>query len=132
MDIIRELNDKIAVTKPYKVYEQYLQEFGNEDREFFIVIGLDTKMKAIYREVVSIGTLNNGLVHPREVFKKAIIMSSHSIILAHNHPSQDLEPSNEDLEVTRNIKKAGELLDIKLLDHLIFNKENYKSIIKKV
>ena len=129
MELIREINDDIHINNAEMVYKNYLQEFGNQDREFFIVLGLDTRNKVIYREVASIGTLNSNLVSVREVFKKAIMMSSIGIILAHNHPSQDLEPSKEDIEVTKSLKEAGEILGIKVLDHIIVNKDNYKSII---
>jgi DNA repair protein RadC len=129
MELIREINDDIHINNAEMVYKNYLQEFGNQDREFFIVLGLDTRNKVIYREVASIGTLNSNLVSVREVFKKAIMMSSIGIILAHNHPSQDLEPSKEDIEVTKSLKEAGEILGIKVLDHIIINKDNYKSII---
>jgi len=70
-------------------------------------------------EVVSIGTLNSALVHPREVFKGAIINSANSIILAHNHPSGDPSPSNEDKEITNRLVEAGEIIGISVLDHIV-------------
>jgi DNA repair protein RadC len=126
--LIKEIKNPIPINNAECIYKNYLKKFGNQDREHFIVIGLDTKNKPLYREIVSIGTLNSTIIHPREVFKKAILMSSCSIIIAHNHPSQDLEPSQEDILVTKQLKQASEILGIKLLDHLIFNKENFKSI----
>ena len=81
----------------------------------------------IKEEVVSVGTLNASLVHPREVFKTAIKESANSLILVHNHPSGDVSPSVEDLEITERLKEVGEGLGIKLLDHLVISKEGYWS-----
>jgi DNA repair protein RadC len=78
-------------------------------------------------EIISIGILNASIVHPREVFKSAIKESANSIILVHNHPSGDSEPSVEDKEITERLMEAGELLDIKVLDHVIIGKDNYHS-----
>jgi DNA repair protein RadC len=127
MKLIREINDKYQINNKEDTF-RYLKEFKNEDREHLIVLGLDTKNKVLYREVVSIGTLNSCLVHPREVFKKAILMSSNSIIVAHNHPSQNPEPSEDDIKVMDSIRNAGEILGIKLLDSLIITEQGIVSI----
>jgi DNA repair protein RadC len=127
MEIVRELEGK-PITSASDVYK-YLDEFKNEDREHFIVIGLDTKNKPCYREIVSIGTLNTAVIHPREIFKKAIIMSCNSIIVAHNHPSGSLEPSVEDIEIMKELKQAGEILHIKVLDALVISKNGYEQIL---
>ena len=127
MKLIREINDGITIDSPKKVYDKYLKEFADEDREHLIVLGLDTKNAVIYREIVSVGTLDAGLIHPREVFKKAIVMSCKNIILAHNHPSGDPEPSPEDIEATERIFQAGEVIGIGLLDHLIIGEDEYYS-----
>jgi len=119
MELIRELNDEISITSKEVLYNKYLKEFSNEDREYFIVIGLDSNNKALYREIVSIGGLNSSIVEPRMVFKKAIIMSCNSIIIAHNHPSGNLEPSFEDEQVTKKLIDIGNFLGIKVLDSLI-------------
>jgi len=132
MELIREINEDIKINSPKIVYNKYLKEFGNQDKEFFIVVGLDSRNKAIYREVVSIGGLNSSIVEPIAVFKKAILMSCNSLILAHNHPSQDLTYSEEDLNVTRNLKRGGNILNIEVVDHLIFNKDAFNSIIDEV
>jgi DNA repair protein RadC len=126
MEIIREIKKGKPLINPDDVYK-YLEEFKDEDREFFIAIGLDSKNKPCYREIVSIGTLNSGLVHPREVFKKAIMMSCNSIIIAHNHPSGDPTPSDEDMVISNKLKKCGELLCIFLLDSIIIGSDNYYS-----
>jgi len=131
MKIIRELTGDYTINNAKDVYK-YLEEFKNQDREHFIVIGLDSKNKPCYREIVHIGTLNKTVIHPREVFKKAIMMSSNSLIIAHNHPSGDTAPSQEDIKVTNDLKKCGEILQINLLDHIIIGKDSYKSIINEV
>jgi len=122
MEMVREINDKYAITSADKI-SKYTDEFINEDREHFIVLGLDTKNRVIYRDIVTIGTLNATIIHPREVFKKACIMSCNSIILVHNHPSGDPAPSEEDKKITKLLKQAGEILSIKVLDHIIIGSE---------
>ena len=91
------------------------------DKEAFVVAFLNTKNRVIDHEVVSVGTINSSLVHPREVFRNAIINKANSVILCHNHPSGDLTPSTEDINITRRLEETGKLLGIKVLDHLIIN-----------
>lgn len=126
MRLIREINEDYIITNTQDNYK-YLKEFENEDREFFIVLGLDTRNKVLYRDVISIGTLNMCPIHPREIFKTAIMRSVNSIIIAHNHPSGNKEPSKEDITISKKITKAGELLQIKVLDSLIITKGNINS-----
>jgi DNA repair protein RadC len=90
-----------------------------EQREHFLVLLLNARHEVMGRETVSIGSLNASIVHPREVFKPAITTSAASIILVHNHPSGDPEPSEEDLSITKRLVEAGELLGIGVLDHVI-------------
>jgi len=94
------------------------------DREQVIVCCLDTKNQPVSVNVVSMGTLNSSLVHPREVFKTAILSNAANIILFHNHPSGDPSPSQEDISITKRIQEAGTLLGIELLDHLIIGSED--------
>lgn len=92
----------------------------DEDRECFLVICLDTKNQPTAIHTVSIGTLNSGIVHAREVFKVAILANSNAVILGHNHPSGLADPpSREDVEVTRRLVEAGKILGIEVLDHII-------------
>ncbi|MCC5910060.1 MAG: DNA repair protein RadC [Clostridiaceae bacterium] len=108
------------------------QFLENKDREAFIVICLDTKNQPSCIHVCSIGTLNSSLVHPREIFKTAILSNAASIIVAHNHPSGDPTPSSEDVSITRRLKEAGSLLGIQLLDHIIIGeKTRYVSFKEK-
>lgn len=102
-------------------------DFKGKDRECFVRYDLNSKNDVIGKETVSIGTANSSLVHPREVFKGALINSAISIIIVHNHPSGDPSPSIEDRKVTEVIKKAGELLGITMLDHIIIGEGKYYS-----
>lgn len=91
----------------------------DRDKEHFWAIGLDTKMMVKYVEVVTIGTLDASLVHPREVFRMAVMHGVSSIIVGHNHPSGDITPSPQDGQVTRTLAKAGKVLGIRLTNHVI-------------
>jgi DNA repair protein RadC len=95
------------------------QNIVDQDKEHFWAIGLDTKLKVKYIEVVTMGTLDASLVHPREVFRFAIMNGVASLIIGHNHPSGDVSPSSEDRSVTKRLAEAGRLLGIPLHDHLI-------------
>lgn len=112
-----------------KALFEKLDFFMNSDREMFLVASLNTKNEPTQIEVISVGSLNASIVHPREVFKSAIVSNAASIICAHNHPSGDLTPSKEDIDVTKRLVEAGKLLGINVLDHIIMNDEGeYKSI----
>lgn len=130
MKIMRELTENYKINNPDDVYK-YLNEFIDEDREYIIVIGLDSKNIPCYREIVHIGTLNATIMHPREVFKKAIIMSCNKIIVAHNHPSGDTTPSDEDITIIKRLVTAGKLLSIEILDAIIIG-NTYNSIIDEI
>ena len=101
--------------------------FARQDREHFLVCGLDAKNCIIGVNVVSIGSLTLAIVHPREVFKPLILMNAAAWICAHNHPSGDVAPSQEDRVLTSRLKQGAELLGIMLLDHLILTDERYYS-----
>ena len=91
----------------------------DSDREKFVVACLDTKKQPVNISVVSIGSVNSVIVHPREVFKIAVLSNASSIICFHNHPSGNINPSGEDENITRRLKECGEILGIGLLDHII-------------
>ena len=97
-------------------------------QEYFIVITLDGANHIIEKRVVFIGTLNRSLVHPREVFADALSDRAASIIIAHNHPSGQLEASAEDIAITKRLNESAKLLGIELLDHVIFTKDGYLSM----
>jgi DNA repair protein RadC len=97
-------------------------------KEHFVVFYLDSRNKENERAIISVGTLNASLVHPREVFELAIQHSARGIILSHNHPSGDPTPSQEDLDITRKLVSAGEILGISVLDHVIVTKDAWRSM----
>jgi DNA repair protein RadC len=108
-----------AIRGPDDVVAIVGRRLRKEKREHFLVLLLNARHEVIGRETVSIGSLNASIVHPREVFKPAILESAASILLVHNHPSGDAEPSEEDLAITKRLVEAGELLGIQVLDHVI-------------
>jgi DNA repair protein RadC len=112
-------NNKKPIICAKDVYEYACERILDKNKEQFMILHLDSKNRVIKDEIVSIGTLNASIIHPREVFKSAIKESVNSIILVHNHPSGDVTPSSEDEEITMRLFEAGKLLDIKVLDHVI-------------
>ena len=109
-----------------EVYRE-LKPFADRAQEYFLTITLDGASHIIETRTVFIGTLNQSLVHPREVFADAIADRAAGIIIAHNHPSGTLEPSQADIQITRRLKEVAKLVGIELLDHLILTKEGYYS-----
>jgi len=107
------------------------KDFRDSKKEHFAVFYLDNHHQEIKKEIVSIGTLTNSLVHPREVFEPAIIHHAAHIIVAHNHPSGHLKPSKDDIQITKRLIEAGELLGIELLDHVILTKDKWLSMKKE-
>lgn len=107
---------------------RYAQEIlSGEDREHFLALHLDSRHHVVSVEVVSVGTLGSSIVHPREVFKGAILANSAAVICAHNHPSGDLNPSREDHEILKRLAEAGRLLGIPVLDFLIVSDDEFWS-----
>jgi DNA repair protein RadC len=98
-----------------------------EDREHFVVLYLNARNVVVHQETVSVGSLNANIVHPREVFRPAIMKGAAALILAHNHPSGDVSPSREDLNLTARLVEAGRLIGIEVLDHLIVSGSKYLS-----
>lgn len=118
---------KKRIKKPQDVYEHMKENVKNLKQEHFFVLSLDTKNKILAEKIIAIGTLNAALLHPREIFKEAIKNSANSIIIVHNHPTGDPEPSNEDIKITEDIMKAAELIGINVLDHIILGDSSYWS-----
>src|SRR5699024_2490769 len=101
-----------------------MQEFLSEmDRELFCIVNLQSDLKPINMNIVSVGALNQSLTHPREVFKSAILSNAAGILMIHNHPSGNLAPSKEDIYITDRLRQAGEPLGIPLFDHIITGRE---------
>jgi DNA repair protein RadC len=117
----------IQITCAEQVFRVFQGRFEKLDREEFLVVPLDTKNRVLGFHVVSVGSLGASLVHPREVFKIAILANAASVILVHNHPSGDPEPSAEDRRVTERLKEAGELVGIPVLDHVVIGDGRYVS-----
>lgn len=115
-----DFEDK-KISSPDKVRDilEEVFELSELAEEVFILMCLDTKNKVTGLFKVSQGSLNASIVHPREVFKRALMQNSNAVILAHSHPSGDVTPSGEDISVTRRLQEAGDILGIKVLDHLI-------------
>lgn len=104
------------------------QELRTAKREHLVVLYLNARNQLIHKEIISVGTLNANLVHPREVFKSAIDYLAASIIIAHNHPSGGAEPSDNDLTTTNRLKEAGKIMGIELIDHIIITQTNFFSL----
>jgi DNA repair protein RadC len=121
----------MKITSPQDIAEIFIPILRDEIKEKFIVVCLNSANRIIKYETISIGNLNSSVVHPREIFKVAIDNPSASIILIHNHPSGNPEPSNEDISITRKIVESGKILDIPVFDHLIIAGETYTSFVEK-
>lgn len=123
------MTKQFTITHPAIAYEA-LKGFVTRRQEHFIVLTLRTNHEVIRRHVVTKGLLNRALVHPREVFYPAIKDNAAAIIVAHNHPSGNTEPSREDVEVTARLRSAGEILGIPVLDHVIVGRRGYYSFLE--
>lgn len=99
-----------------------------QPEEILVMLCLDTKNKVIACHEISRGSLNSSIVHPREVFKRAVLSNANSIILGHNHPSGDPSPSQEDINITKRLKECGAMLGIEVLDHVIIGDNSYTSL----
>ncbi|HRY62180.1 MAG TPA: DNA repair protein RadC [Candidatus Paceibacterota bacterium] len=126
----RVLKDKKTsiLLSPKDVWER-MPDIRASKKEHFVVFYLDSRNQEIRREIISIGTLNESLVHPREVFESAIKNNAASIMLAHNHPSGNTESSQDDIEITKKLVHAGKILDIHIVDHVIVTEKMFSSII---
>lgn len=124
------INPKTRITQPETVWEMF-RFLGRESKEWFIALHVDGKNKIIAVDAVSIGSLNQSIVHPREVFKTALLSSATAIILLHNHPSGDTTPSQEDITITRRLKEASEILGVKILDHIIVSDSEFTSFVNR-
>ena len=125
-----ELKD-LSIENPKDVVDYVRKKIKDKAKEHFKLILLNTRNKIIDIVNISIGTLDASLVHPREVFKEAITHNSASVILVHNHPSGDPEPSDDDLKMTKRLKESGNILGIEVIDHIIIGKNSYYSFKEK-
>jgi len=125
-----ELED-IDIKNPQSIVKVIQAKIKDKAKEHFKLILLNTRNKIIGISNVSIGTLDSSLVHPREVFKEAIAHNAYSVILAHNHPSGDPEPSEDDIMITKRLKESGKILGIEVTDHIIISKNGFFSFKEK-
>lgn len=109
------------------VYEYFRDLLVEKKQEYFYCIYVDTKNYFIDKKCLFIGTINNSVIHPREIFKEAYLLSANGIICVHNHPSGDSTPSKEDILVTRKLSEIGIIHGIKIIDHVIIGRDNYYS-----
>ena len=126
------LDSKITITNSKDVAKVFvdllsLEDKIDQDKEHFYVMHLDFRNRVNLGELVSLGTLDSSLVHPRETFRRAIMQGSASILVAHNHPSGEVDPSDADTKTTKKLFDAGELLGISMQDHIIFAKDKFFS-----
>ena len=112
-----------------KVFQDILalEDKIEQEKEHYYVMHLNIRSQVMMVELVTVGTLSSSLAHPRETFRRAVIAGSYAIIIAHNHPSGEIDPSDEDMKVTRAMLDAGNILGITMLDHIIFTKDHYFS-----
>ncbi len=127
----RKLERLDRFTSPQQVFDYFHHEFRDCRKEYFLVLLLDGKNRIIRRVQISEGSLNQSIVHPREVFSPAVKESAAAMILVHNHPTGDPAPSSEDIAVTRRLKEAGEIMGIKVLDHIIVGDGEYLSFVER-
>jgi len=120
------IKNNATIKSAEDVYNE-LKDYTKKEQEYFILITLDGASHIINKRVLFIGTINQSLVHPREVFANAISDRSASIIIAHNHPSGTLKPSNADIQITDRLQKVAKIVGIELLDHVIITKDGYYS-----
>ena len=123
--------DKIVIRSSQDVADLLMPRLRYETKENFIVVLLSTKNHVLATPTVSVGSLNASVVHPRELFREAIIYSAAAVILAHNHPSGDPSPSREDIVITKTMTEAGRILDISVIDHVIIGDGKYVSLKEK-
>lgn len=121
-------DERPIIDSPEKAVEQ-LADIRDKKQEYFVCMTLDGANRLIAKRIITIGTLNASLVHPREVFADAITDRAASIIVAHNHPSGSLEKSQADQEVTKQMKDASEILGVNLIDHIVVTKVSFSSIV---
>ena len=126
----RRAKETVKVTNPEDIY-QALSRYHRKRKENFLVLTLNGAHEVISIRIISIGIVNRSIVHPREIFIEAIKDNAAAIVVAHNHPSGNTEPSEEDREVTRRLTEAGKILGINVLDHVVFGQNGYYSFLEK-
>lgn len=129
-EVTNYLKTGTRFTAPQQIFGAF-SFLMQETKEVFIALHLDGKNRIICMDLVSLGSLNQSIVHPREVFKTALLSNAAAIILIHQHPTGDPTPSTEDIAITRRLKEAGEIMGIKILDHIIVGDGEYLSFVER-
>lgn len=124
-------DERTHIRSPEDAVNYLMGLISNLEQEHFVVMFLNTKNVVIKHKVIFIGSLNSSIVHPREIFREAVRLSSASIIISHNHPSGDPTPSREDIHVTKRLSEAGNLMGIEVLDHIIIGENKHISLKEK-
>lgn len=124
-------NEKYVIRSPEDGAEYVMEEMRSLKQEHLVALFLNTKNQIIHRQTIFIGSLNASIVHPREIFREAVKRSAASIICAHNHPSGDPTPSQEDIHVTRRLVEAGKIMGIEILDHIVIGRDRFVSLKEK-
>ena len=117
----------VILNNSLKIYEYFKDLVGNKKQEYFYTVYVDTKGRYIDKKCLFVSTINNSIIHPREIFKEAYLLSANGIICIHNHPSGDPTPSKEDMMITRKIKEIAVIHGIRLVDHIIVGIDSYYS-----
>jgi DNA repair protein RadC len=130
LQLVREKADTYSAERINSASDIFslLYEYSLKEKEYFLLVTLDGASAVIAQRVIHIGTLNQSLVHPREVFRPAILDNAAGVIIAHNHPSGTLEPSRADIQITQRLKEVAKLVGIELLDHVILTVHGYRSL----
>ena len=123
-----ETNEKLKIESPGDVFDLLRKDFHKKKKEHMYVVSVDSRNNLISRDLVSIGTVDAALMHPREIFRVALMRNSKAILLVHNHPSGDVTPSEEDILITERIAKVGKIMGISLMDHIIISASEYASM----
>ena len=132
-ELSRRINNQIMslnetkITNSSLVFEYYKNKIGDKNQEYFYCLYLNKAKKVIKDKLLFIGTVNKSVVHPREIFKEAYLLSASGIICVHNHPAGSVFPSKEDINLTKKLVEIGELLGVKIIDHVIITNNNYYS-----
>jgi len=124
---VGSFNNSLPVLASVKDTVAQISNLRGKQKEYFMALYLNARKQLIHKEIISIGTLTETLVHPREVFEPAIRHFASSVILAHNHPSKNMEVSDEDIKLTEKLIQSGTILDIEVLDHIIITDDGYIS-----
>lgn len=134
LEVREEVAQYLQADRRYTAPAQVAEIFSflhNEVKEHFFTVHLDGKNRILCLDLVSVGSLNQSIVHPREVFKTSLITSAAALLLVHNHPTGDPTPSSEDIAITRRLKEVGEIIGIKVLDHVIVGSDGYLSFVER-